>query len=153
MLSRKQSADQREKNSLGLAFFCRNQRKKKKLEKLQTKSSKDHVIERKKREKSCLEVCFYNQTKKLRKTDFSSFFLPHTHKTFPLQKKKKRNVRFYTILGLFFPKTLFFRTLGRYFAQMFFFFTRFFFPFFLHFFVKHPFTLQKVCFTILRNSK
>ena len=50
MLNRNQSADQREKNSLGLALFCRNQRKKRKLEKLQTKSSKDHVIERKKRE-------------------------------------------------------------------------------------------------------
>jgi len=57
--NRKQSADQREKNSLGLAFFfCRNQRKKKKLEKLQTKTSKDHVIGKKKEKNSVLRFVF-----------------------------------------------------------------------------------------------
>ena len=50
----------------------------------------------------------------------------------------------------FFPKPLFFRTLGKFFAQIvFFFYTFFFFPFFFYnFIVKYPLTLQKLCFTI-----
>ena len=69
------------------------------------------------------------------------------------------SVRFYNLLGLFlpnyyffFPKTLFFRTLGKSFEQIVFLHT--FSPFFfVQIFCKYPFTLSKLCFTNLRNSK
>ena len=87
MQQKTNSWSKRKKLSWACFFFCRNQRKKKKLEKLQTKTSKDHVIER---EKLCLEVCFYNLTKKLKKLTsqvfiFTFFFSAYTQKTFALR--------------------------------------------------------------------
>ena len=63
------------------------------------------------------------------------------------------HIRGFFLGFFFFSKNPIFQEVGQIFHKNLFFSQGFFFLFFYNFFVKYPFTLQKLCFTILRNSK
>ena len=78
------------KNSLGLLFFVETKEKKRSWKNFKQKQVTGSCNrEKKKREKSCLEVCFYNQQKSWEKLTSHVFFQQQTHKNVSVEKKKK----------------------------------------------------------------